>query len=283
MNYEHEIVQFDEKLQIHYFYSNNGKPNYVLPHYHSAIEIIYILEGHVNITTGTHSYTLYPGDIKIFNSNEIHSTYTDVDYTTAYIMQISTEYISSICRAPIHRSFFIPLYSDVTISPENKKNVILFQNEITKFFDRSKSTEVYAYIELQSILHKMIYYMYSHFLQKEHSTTLNKHKTFDSVIKIEKYIKAHYTENLSLADIASYMGFTTTYFSKFFKNTFGITFSNYLCSLRLEKASIDLATTDYPILDISERNGFANYQLFTIKFKKHYHCTPSQYRKNILN
>lgn len=41
--------------------------------------------------------------------------------------------------------------------------------------------------------------------------------------------------------------------------------------------------TDYPIVDIAFNNGFLNIKSFNFYFKKKYHKTPKQYRKEFKN
>ncbi|QJU17766.1 helix-turn-helix domain-containing protein [Blautia pseudococcoides] len=52
-----------------------------------------------------------------------------------------------------------------------------------------------------------------------------------------------------------------------------------LTSIRLEHAYTDLLTTDYSVFYITEKNGFANYQMFVQKFKQIFHNTPLKIRK----
>ncbi|MNI94463.1 Bifunctional transcriptional activator/DNA repair enzyme AdaA [compost metagenome] len=71
-----------------------------------------------------------------------------------------------------------------------------------------------------------------------------------------------------------------TYFSRFFKKTTGETYHSYLTSIRLYHAHKDLLNRDASITDIALANGFANVKAFIEAFKKGYHATPAQYRKD---
>ena len=66
---------------------------------------------------------------------------------------------------------------------------------------------------------------------------------------------------------------------KFFKETMGCGFIQYLNDYRLTLAAKLLQTTDDSILHISEQTGFENLSYFNRLFKRKYHRTPTTYRE----
>jgi len=68
---------------------------------------------------------------------------------------------------------------------------------------------------------------------------------------------------------------------KFFKETMGMSFIQYLNDYRLEVAAKLLTTTSDDIIDISVNTGFENLSYFNRCFKKKYGTTPGRYRKTI--
>ena len=83
----------------------------------------------------------------------------------------------------------------------------------------------------------------------------------------------------TLDELAAQISVTPAYLSRFFKNSLHLTITEYLTSVRMEHAYTDLITTDYPIHEISEKNGFASYAFFVRKFKEAYRTTPLKVRK----
>ena len=65
-------------------------------------------------------------------------------------------------------------------------------------------------------------------------------------------------EPLTLDELAAQISVTPAYLSRFSK-FLHLTITEYLTSVRMEHAYTDLITTDYPIHEISEKNGFASY------------------------
>ena len=84
---------------------------------------------------------------------------------------------------------------------------------------------------------------------------------------------------MTLDELAAQISVTPAYLSRFFKNSLHLTITEYLTSVRMEHAYTDLITTDYPIHEISEKNGFASYAFFVRKFKEAYRTTPLKVQK----
>ena len=102
----------------------------------------------------------------------------------------------------------------------------------------------------------------------------------DVVIKAKHYLADHYDdENLTLAEVAQYVGLSEKYFTNRFSKETGETFSNYLTQLRIQKAKELLRTTTFKSYEIGEMVGYRNAEHFTRMFKKETGCTPAQYRK----
>ncbi len=93
------------------------------------------------------------------------------------------------------------------------------------------------------------------------------------------YIKAHYSEQLTMAQLAELCGFSEIHFMNIFKKSIGTSCGSYIIEYRLAMAAVDLRETDGSILQIALDNGFRNISYFNRSFKKRYQMTPSEYRK----
>jgi len=96
------------------------------------------------------------------------------------------------------------------------------------------------------------------------------------------FMKANLHRKISRADIASAVRLSTPYFSDIFKLETGVTLGAYLIRLRMQKASELLVTTLLSIKEIMAEAGFHNKSNFTRSFRKHFHVTPSEYRRRSL-
>lgn len=94
-----------------------------------------------------------------------------------------------------------------------------------------------------------------------------------------QYINAHFSENISLTDVADNINISKNYLCDIFKKELGVTFINYVTNLRIEKAKEYLANTDMKMYEVSSAVGYNDYAYFSQLFKKHTGTTLSAYRR----
>jgi len=97
--------------------------------------------------------------------------------------------------------------------------------------------------------------------------------------KAADYISQHYTEKISLEDVATSVGISKYYLSNMFKKIQGINFSSHLNNVRIEKAKMLLKNPQITVAQICEQVGFHDQQYFSKIFKKHTGMTVTEYRK----
>lgn len=93
-----------------------------------------------------------------------------------------------------------------------------------------------------------------------------------------EYIDTHYQNDISLDDVSRELDISPYYFSKLFKEETGVTFIEYLTSLRMEKAKELLADRSKSIKDICAAVGYQDPNYFSRIFKRSVGCTPTEYR-----
>lgn len=94
------------------------------------------------------------------------------------------------------------------------------------------------------------------------------------------FILAHYTEGLSLEQVAEQVALSPTYFSRIFKQAMGCTFVEYLTRVRLEEARHLLRTTTLSLAEISYAVGYQSPNYFSEVFKTVEGVTASAYRRS---
>ncbi len=99
-------------------------------------------------------------------------------------------------------------------------------------------------------------------------------------LKATQYIEENYCNNISLDDVARHVNMSYHYFSKFFKESTGINFMDYLTDLRIKRAKEFLTETGLSIKAVSYETGYSDPNYFSKIFKKHTGLTPTEYRHN---
>ncbi|EPZ42156.1 helix-turn-helix domain-containing protein [Alicyclobacillus acidoterrestris] len=92
------------------------------------------------------------------------------------------------------------------------------------------------------------------------------------------YIAKHFSEPISLQDVAERVYLSPSHFSRLFKAETGTTFIDYLTNYRIQKSKILLRVTSLPVEIIANNTGFSNASYFSTTFKRLEGRTPTEYR-----
>lgn len=103
-------------------------------------------------------------------------------------------------------------------------------------------------------------------------------KMIDNVVSD---IRAHYTEDISLTSLAAKYNISMGHLSKIIKEHLNVNFSDYIASLRMQRAKELLSDERLSIQEIAEIVGYEDYFYFTKVFKKVEGISPSKYRKSL--
>ena len=101
----------------------------------------------------------------------------------------------------------------------------------------------------------------------------------NTIEQIVEYIKTHFSEDISLGEIAKQHHFEMSNFSRMFKRYTGENYTDYVAKLRIEYAKKYLEKTTRSIEEITERVGYKSVRYFRELFMEYTGITPSQYRK----
>ena len=96
------------------------------------------------------------------------------------------------------------------------------------------------------------------------------------------YIKEHYSESISLHDIAAAGSVSERECLRTFRKLLGTSPVQYLISYRLSESVRLLESTELQIAEISYRTGFESPSHFSRSFRAFYGFSPSQWRRRLL-
>jgi two-component system, response regulator YesN len=106
---------------------------------------------------------------------------------------------------------------------------------------------------------------------------IRRDKKHEAVEKACVYIERNFSKDLTLQDVAEYVGMNPTYFSLLFKEEMKISYIKYLTKFRIERAK-GFLLEGYKVADVSEKVGYHTYRHFSELFKKQVGVNPGQYR-----
>lgn len=103
-------------------------------------------------------------------------------------------------------------------------------------------------------------------------------KTIRSVVN---YIHLHLDEELSLSILAEHFHKNATTLSSAFTKEVGMSVTNFIHQVRIDKALHYFNTTKMSVSDVSLAVGFQDFAYFSRLFKKQIGCSPREYCKSI--
>lgn len=237
-----------------------------------------VLEGSLSIHYRNHTRSFHLHDIYFFPPFETFSVITSEEHTRILTLLIDSTYINKLCPDVIYLSM---QRDHVSCDLGNEVYYRLCQDFSIIIFNNLKN-ELCSKMKLISAINDMIVTIFEAYGLKE-DTEEKKDYAADRNIAILQYINDHYSEKITVTEIASYLGIHPQYFSSFFHKQFHTGFIEYLTAYRVNRSISDLIYENENILTIAINHGFSNHKTYAAAFRKQYGCSPTEYRKNHLN
>jgi AraC-like DNA-binding protein/ligand-binding sensor protein len=100
-----------------------------------------------------------------------------------------------------------------------------------------------------------------------------------AVTKAKDFIGAHLEGAIALEDVVRHVGVSRFYFCKLFKKATGMTLTEYVSRVRLEKAKTMLVDPSVRISEVAFAAGFGSIPQFNSVFKRYVGVAPTDYRQ----
>ena len=99
-----------------------------------------------------------------------------------------------------------------------------------------------------------------------------------AVAGAKKFVQAHIEEPITLAQVVEHVGMSRFYFCKLFKRATGMTLTEYIARIRVERAKTLLVDPSLRISEIAYASGFGSIPHFNSVFKRYLGMAPTEYR-----
>ena len=257
----------------------NAKRSFQIPiHWHDEFEIIYVKSGFLTVSISGENYIGKPGDAFVVSPGNLHfmgSQTGNVDYFT---FLFPLKYISFRTDDILDDKLLEPLNSGhLIISPEIEDTVKEQCEQLVEIYGAKKEesqSKITAQIKTKIILLQFILELWKKGFIVENDTggknTVEK--------EMVSYIQQNFTGKILLKEFGEQFHLSEKYISRYFKEHFHITISQYVTYLRLEHAKQLLQDTDIPVTEVAMQSGYQNVSYFIRSFKKTYGMSPLKYR-----
>jgi len=238
------------------FYNNTVWEN----HFHKNLELIYVLKGELCCTLNSVNYKVSTGEFALCLPYDIHSL-TPNGLCEYWILIFSSDFVHSFSKEILGKVGNGCAFKAAKPIEDFVKSQLIYNNAPSKY-----------------TLKSCLYAICEEYLKN--IKLINKDRKQAEVIAlIADYVLEKHKEKISLLDIATTLGYDYNYMSRYFKNVFNMSFTDFVNLYRLETAIELLENTDESILDIALKSGFQSLRTFNDFFKKNTNLSPSQYRK----
>lgn len=253
--------------------------NMTFPHHmHTHIEILYVLEGSIEVTIGSLTKLLTTGDFSIAFPNRIHSYRTDPLDKSRIILGLFPVEMGGIHMNTLLKEYpsnpFITsnnLHPDISyglLSCLKERELELTNQDLkTPYSMNQQAIAAYFQLILARILPTLI---------------MKRAKDMQSpslTARLVNYLSDNFKEPLSLEVLSTHFGISKYSISRIFSEKLNTSFTSYINTLRIDYAKTLLQSTDQDILSISYAAGYENSRTFNREFMKLCSCTPREYRK----
>lgn len=132
-------------------------------------------------------------------------------------------------------------------------------------------------LRMKSLFLELFYLTWPYRLQDVPALTLKEQS--EKLKQVLDYIDGHLDEPIPVSDLSRICCFSESHFMRFFKTHVGMTCTEYINVLRLEKAWHLLQDGNLSVIDVAFSSGFRNLSYFYRMFKKKYNMTPKEAMK----
>ncbi len=251
-------------------------------HWHKEMELIYIKKGKGQIQLETQNYEGAPGDIFVVTPGAFHSIHRIKGYSMEYEniifeMDFLGEGAADLCSG----EFLVPLAAGKLFAPARiragEEAYDLLKRCLMQMEELCETKETAYELGVKAAVLQMIFLLIRKYPSMEAVSSPDRERLKEVLQEIQEKS----SENLSVADMAEFCGWSSSHFMRWFKKMTGDSFTSYVNDRRLAEAAEALRQTDDKILSISQDAGFSNLSNFNRQFKKRYGVTPREYREMI--
>jgi len=263
-----------------YHIENAGRSFQIPVHWHDEFEIIYVRSGFLTVSISGESYIGKTGEAFVVSPGNLHLMGSQSDTVDYYTFLFPLKYISFRTDDMLDEKLLEPLNSGhLMICPRVNDTAKELCEQLIKIYeaknDESES-KITTQVRTKIILLQFILEMWKKGFVIENDTSGRNTVEKEMV----SYIQQNFTGKISLREFGEQFHLSEKYISRYFKEHFHITLSQYVTYLRLEHAKQLLQDTDIPVTDVAMQSGYQNVSYFIRSFQKAYAVSPLKYRKN---
>lgn len=264
-------VEYDfTEIPIPFYYEHMVKNNVTSmhkAHYHICHEIYYLVKGEINYFINDQIYNIHDGDLILIPKGILHKTLTISEKGYERILiNVYDEFLKENVKHCFENFCY-------RIPPKYGRKIIGMLQEIE---EQNSIKDEFREEMIQEKIHGLLVTLIR--LSRAESKVLSSGSYDDKLEDVMKYVREHFSEPLTLQNIADHFFVSREYFSSMFKQKTGLGFNEYLNQIRVSNAMKLLENPNETITGAAYKSGYNDSSYFASVFKKVCGISPKKYQ-----
>lgn len=251
--------------------------DYRSPHIHKELELVWLLDGRMEIHCAQGVLPLERGGLALFNPKQTHEFRQLEGSCTFLCVQASRRLFSYGFPAVEGLHFDEVLPGRVMPDCGNIRRML---GELAPaYFRREAGCELLCTGLLSLILRELLLGLPHHVLTE--AEELEQERRTRRLDRLIDFVEENHRHKLLLSEFARQEGRSMSYLSHFVKENLGQSFQDYVSTVRFQTACALIAGGRDRLLDVCTESGFSDYRYFARTFRERLGMTPEEYRAQL--
>lgn len=259
VKYDYEMLRDSQALPSFWYSLNNN----CVPHFHSALELVYVRDGIMEATLNGKFYCIQGGELLLVPSYTVHRYFTPIKSDTL-VMIIPLSYLPAFQKILGAKKFSLCHVSNKSLN----KEVARCMRRCCELKQKTPDS-----MAIRGYIHVILALLTENIPLEDMCT-----KDDDTLVRnILSYLHSNYKNPLSLKSIADVFGYSASRFSHIFNKHVGCSISEYVNALRCRQVAGMLLDGDESITQAAMSSGFNSMRTFYRSFMHVFGVSPRKY------
>lgn len=274
--------RIDFPIAVYHSVMSANVLGYTKLHWNEELQFCLVTYGKIRFFVEEENFLLDTGDGIFINSGYLHMARPVDDPDSTYIcLDVHARLLSGFPGSAMENKYFQPLMKDPSSAFLVLRRTQPWHKEILEqiqvIYEENESGFFGYELEILASLYRMFAVLAEH-RPSEVSPARRSHSS-EAAQKILSYMTEHYSEKITLSEIAASASFAESECCRIFKRYTGETIFNYLRDYRLEQSTFLLSSTSQSVSEIAYNCGFQSTSYYIKAFRAQFHTTPRKYRE----
>ena len=251
-------------------------------HYHYVYEMYYLNAGNRRFLIDNQIHNIDKGTLLLLGKNVVHkAVYSSDKLGERTFVRFNDDIINRLYAVFGEEEVTACFNKSIFVIPRHRREYL---ESILKILeDEYKNTDKFSNLLMEQYIIEIFTFIIRYNKHMEDRAKGELSSRNEVIDKAVRYIADNYNKNITLVNVANYVGMSSTYFSKRFKEETAFGFKEYIINIRIAKSCSLLLESQLSITEIAYEIGFNDSNYFGDVFKRIKGISPLQFRRQAGN